>query len=70
MLDGFLESIECPKWWAEKYDLDPIEIDCPHCGEKIVTDKPFFDKTYVGLYTKGCSCGKTPGTFTMKIRES
>lgn len=51
-------DISLDKWMSKYSELFIEEGICNHCGEPMLTTKPFVETGYVGLESPPCICGK------------
>ena len=45
--------------WCKQWRLKPVGTKCTECGNKIVSDRPYRAKDYVGLTSRPCPCGQS-----------
>jgi len=49
---------ETIKSWSKKYEINPIEDECPKCGIKRVANIPFADGVLRGFISEVHECGE------------
>lgn len=64
-----LYPLEDPNEWADRYELELLEVPCMSCEHPLVMNRPWASKGLRGLTTFPCpACGETRTPFIYTIQ--